>query len=77
MWMSRTSRGRRDLPLSLREVEGIWVGWALGLVFAAGAVLGLLVAVVVVGAAGAVVVVVVFWDAVGWVLDGSAGGVMG
>lgn len=77
--MSRTSRGRRDLPLSLREVEGIWVGWALGLVFAAGAVLGLLVAVVVGGgpAAGAVVVVVVFWDAVGWVLDGSAGGVMG
>lgn len=55
--MRRTSRGRRDLPLSLREVEGIWVGWVL----AAGAVvvvLGLLVVVVVGGAAGAVVVVV-------------------
>lgn len=25
--MRRTSRGRRDLPESLSEVDGIWVGW--------------------------------------------------
>lgn len=30
MWIRRTSRGRRDLPLSFREVAGIWVGWEAG-----------------------------------------------
>lgn len=27
MWIRRTSRGRRVLPESLKEVAGIWVGW--------------------------------------------------
>lgn len=27
MWIRRTSRGRRVLPESFREVAGIWVGW--------------------------------------------------
>lgn len=62
--MRRTSCGRRDLPLSLREVEGIWVGWVLAAGAVVVVVLGLLVVVVVGGAAGAVVAVV-FWDAVG------------
>lgn len=26
MWIRRTSRGRRDLPESRSEVDGIWVG---------------------------------------------------
>lgn len=65
MWISRTSRGRRDLPLSRWEVEGIWVGWvggALGIVFG----LGFAVVVVGVGSAAA-------WLVVG----GSGGGLAG
>ena len=34
MWIRRTSRGRRDFPLSLSEVEGICAGWCAGVVAA-------------------------------------------
>ena len=30
MWIRRTSRGRRDFPLSFSEVEGICAGWGAG-----------------------------------------------
>ena len=63
--MRRTSRGRRDLPLSFREVEGTCVGCATGALVVEDPVAGcccwdeaLLVVVVV-------------------VLEGSAGGVRG
>jgi hypothetical protein len=29
MWIRRTSRGRRDLPLSVSDVDGICVGWGV------------------------------------------------
>ncbi len=36
MWIRRTSRGRRDLPLSFSDVDGICAGWEAG----AGVVVG-------------------------------------
>lgn len=41
MWIRRTSRGRRDFPLSFSEVEGICAGWGVGVPAAfAGVVVG-------------------------------------
>ena len=76
MWIRRTSRGRRDLPVSFREVEGIWVGWARGAAFEAVVLGGALVVVCVVFGM-VVLLVVLVCVAVGWLVVGSAGGVMG
>lgn len=67
--MRRTSRGRRDLPLSFSDVEGICAGWEAG----AGVVVGALVGCVgcCEGAAVVFVVVALLVD------EGSAGGVSG
>lgn len=32
MWIRRTSRGRRVLPLSVSDVDGICAGWGVGAV---------------------------------------------
>jgi hypothetical protein len=54
MWMRRTSRGRRDFPLSWSEVEGTWGGR---------------VVVAGIGPAVVVVVVVVVVVALAWACE--------
>lgn len=72
MWIRRTSRGRRDLPLSFREVDGIWVGWEAAAVAAV---------VAFVGAVGRSLLLVLgaacdeVWFMLGLLEDGSVGGV--
>lgn len=61
--MRRTSRGRRDLPLSFKEVEGTWVGCATDELVGA-------VVLLVPDAAGC-------WEALTVLVEGSAGGVRG
>lgn len=63
MWIKRTSRGRRDLPESVRDVEGIWAGWEAGAGVVGGAVVGC------VGCDGA--------EELALLDEGSAGGVSG
>lgn len=65
--MSRTSRGRRVLPLSLSEVDGMRVGWegALGCVVGGGGPAAWLVGAGSVGG-------LMGWVGGGWVLFGDA-----
>lgn len=79
MWISRTSRGRRDLPVSLSEVEGICAGCVAGAVVVMELGLEGPVVVVVGGAPPAAWLMVedstggeAAWGAVCWVLFGDA-----
>lgn len=74
MWIRRTSRGRRDLPLSDRDVAGIWVGWeAEEVVLAFWGVCDEVLFMLALLEVGSVVGGVRGWvDVVGWVWPGDA-----
>lgn len=72
MWIRRTSRGRRDFPLSFSEVEGICAGcWGTGV---AAAFAGVVVCVAVAGAGACDEEA---FALAGLLEDGSVGGVRG